>query len=211
MEEVGVREPAILRAHPDAVAALISLGRLDEAARWIDELDVSTRTNHLPWSTALAGRCHGLWRAAHGDLPGALELVEAALVDHRRLPMPFEQARTGMIFAQLLRRSGRRGDARREFEAARDVFVRLGTPIQAGQATAELAAIGGRTAAGELTAVEERIATLVGAGRTNREVAAMLFMSVRTVESHLGRIYRKHGLRSRTELSRYHRAAEPGA
>jgi len=75
--------------------------------------------------------------------------------------------------------------------------------MQAELAETELATIGGRTAAGELTAVEERIAALVGAGQTNREVATTLFISVRTVESHLGRIYRKLGLRSRTELSRH--------
>jgi DNA-binding CsgD family transcriptional regulator len=75
--------------------------------------------------------------------------------------------------------------------------------VQAEQAGAELATLGGRTPASELTTVEERIAALVGAGQTNREVAATLFLSVRTVESHLGRIYGKLGLRSRTELSRH--------
>jgi DNA-binding CsgD family transcriptional regulator len=108
-----------------------------------------------------------------------------------------------MLFAALLHRSGHRSDARRELEAARDVFVRLGTPIHAHRAGTELASVSGRTATTSLTAVEERIADLVGAGQTNREVAAGLFMSVRTVESHLGRIYRKLGLRSRTELSRH--------
>jgi len=142
-------------------------------------------------------------KAATGELPAALELLELALADHRRLPMPFEQARTRLLFASLLRRSGHRGDARRELAAAHAVFVDLGTPLQAEQASLELASIGGRTAAGELTAVEERVAALVGAGQTNREVATTLFMSVRTVESHLGRIYRKLGLRSRTELSRH--------
>ena len=113
-----------------------------------------------------------------------------------------------MLFASLLRRSGHRSDARRELVAAREVFVRLGTPLQARQASTELARIGGRTATGELTNVEQRITALVGAGQTNREVSATLFMSVRTVESHLGRIYRKLGVRSRTELSR-HVAADP--
>jgi DNA-binding CsgD family transcriptional regulator len=116
--------------------------------------------------------------------------------------MPFEQAQTRLLLASVLRRSGHRADARREFAAAHAVFVALGAPRQAEQASLELASIGGRRAAGELTAVEHRIAALVGVGQTNREVAATLFMSVRTVESHLGRIYRKLGVRSRTELSR---------
>jgi DNA-binding CsgD family transcriptional regulator len=214
IDDVGIREPAILRAHPDAVTALVALGRIEEAQQLTEQLDVSTQANHLPWSTAVAGRCHGLLKAAAGELPAALELLESALADHRRLPMPFEQARTRLLFASLLRRCGHRSDARRELTAAHADFVDLGTPLQAEQASLELASIGGRTAAGELTAVEERVAALVGAGQTNREVATTLFMSVRTVESHLGRIYRKLDLRSRTELSRHVRAntrVEPNA
>jgi DNA-binding CsgD family transcriptional regulator len=203
VQEVGIREPAILRAHPDAVTALVSLGRIDEAERLTEQLVLSTEANHLPWSTALAGRCRALVRAAAGDLPTALELLAAAVADHARLPMPFEEARTRALFAGLLRRAGHRSEARREFDTAHAAFVRLGTPRQAEQVSVELAGIGGRTAAGELTAVEQRIADLVSAGQTNREVAAALFVSVRTVESHLGRVYRKLGLRSRTELSQY--------
>jgi DNA-binding CsgD family transcriptional regulator len=206
-EEVGIREPAILRAHPDAITVLVTLGRIDEAKALTEQLDESTRANHLPWSTAVAGRCHGLLTAAAGRLPEALVLLESALADHRRLPMPFEEARTRMLFANLLRRAGHRRDARRELLAARTVFLDLGTPLQADQASIELAGIGGRTAAGDLTRVEERVAALVSDGQTNREVAATLFMSVRTVESHLGRIYRKLGVRSRTELSGYVRAS----
>lgn len=203
VSEVGIREPAILRAHPDAVTALIALRRTDEALRLIEQLDESTSANHLPWSTAVAARCRGQLMAAAGDMPGALERLESALGDHRRLPMPFEEARTRMMFADVLRRCGHRNDARREYEAARAVFTDLGAPIQAARAGTELGGLGGRTAVGGLTAVEERIAVLVGAGNTNREVAAALFMSVRTVESHLGRIYRKLGLRSRTELAHH--------
>jgi DNA-binding CsgD family transcriptional regulator len=82
------------------------------------------------------------------------------------------------------------------------VFRRLGTPIQERQASAELDSIGGRRRLdGELTHMEQRIASLVASGQTNREVAAAMFTSVRTVESHLGRIYRKLGIRSRTELA----------
>ena len=202
IEEVGVREPAILRLHGDLVAALVTLGRIDEAQRLTDELGVTAVANGLPWASAMAGRCRGLLHAAVGDVPAALECLEHALSEHERLPMPFEAARTRLLFGSVLRRSGRRTDARRELADARAVFVRLGTPIQEEQADLELASLGGRRAEGELTPVEERIAALVSAGQTNREVAGTLFMSVRTVESHLGRIYRKLGLRSRTELAR---------
>jgi DNA-binding CsgD family transcriptional regulator len=200
---VGIAEPAILRLHADAVAALVTLGRLDDARRVTGELDASTEANHFPWSTALAGRCHGWIAAACGEVPAAVDFLQQALLDHELLPMPFEQGRTRLLLGGVLRRAGQRSDARRELEAAHAVFVRLGTPVQAQQATAELASLGGRrTQEGALTPVEERIAALVAVGQTNREVAVALFMSVRTVESHLGRIYRKLGLRSRTELAR---------
>jgi DNA-binding CsgD family transcriptional regulator len=152
--------------------------------------------------------------SAHaGDVPRAVEHLEAALDAHIRLPMPFEQARTRLLLGQLLRRSGHRSAARGELAAANAEFVRLGTPVQVNEASAELASLGGwRTPEGELTPVEARIAALVGAGQTNREVAAHLSISVRTVESHLGRIYRKLGLRSRTELARrLHVSTAPGA
>jgi DNA-binding CsgD family transcriptional regulator len=201
-DEIGVREPAILRLHPDAVAALVALGRFDEAAELTQQLDAATDANHHPWSTAMASRCHGLLRASQGDRVAALDLLERALAEHGRLPMPFEEARTRLLFGSVLRRSGYRSDARRELEMALAIFVRLGTPIQERQASAELDSIGGRRRLEtQLTPVERRIADLVAAGQTNREVAAATFTSVRTVESHLGRIYRKLGIRSRTELA----------
>ncbi len=201
-DEIGIGEPAIMRLHPDAVAALVATGRLTEAELLIGQLDRSTEANHLPWSTAMAGRCHGLLYAATGDLAAAITALERAMVDHERLPMPFEEARTRLFLGTVLRRAGHRNEARHELEVALVVFTRLGTPVQAEQARAELASIGGKRGnEGELTPVEARIAALVGLGRTNREVAGALFMSVRTVEGHLGRIYRKLGLRSRTELA----------
>ena len=203
-DEVGIREPAILRLHPDAVAALVALGRIDEAQRLTAELDVSTRINGHPWATTMAGRCHGLLLAAAGDLSGAAQLLEQAMVDHRRLPMPFEEGRTRLLFGSVLRRAGHRSDARREFEAAQAIFVRLGTPVHAEQARKELAGVGGRRSLeNELTPVEHRVTNLVAAGQTNREVAAALFVSVRTVEGHLGHVYQKLGVRSRTELARW--------
>jgi hypothetical protein len=117
----------------------------------------------------MAGRCHAVLRAAADDLPAALAFLESALINHARLPMPLEEARTRTLYANLLRRRGHRGDARREYEAPRVVFIRLGTPIQAARVAVELASLGGRTAAGGLTGVEEHVAALTGAGATNRE------------------------------------------
>jgi DNA-binding CsgD family transcriptional regulator/tetratricopeptide (TPR) repeat protein len=202
--EIGIDEPAIMRLHPDAVTALVAVGNIEAAERLTAELDASTESNHLPWSTAMAGRCHGTLHAAAGDMPAAVDALERALADHERLPMPFEEARTRLLLGTVLRRAGRRSDARVELQAALAVFTLLGTPVQAEQARTELAGIGGKPgSAGDLTAMEQRIITLVGAGQTSREVASALFLSVRTVDSHLGHVYRKLGLRSRTELARW--------
>lgn len=193
----------MMRLHPDAVTANVAIGRITEAKQLTEELDASMRTNAMPWATAMAGRCHGLLYATQGDLTSACAALDQALVDHQRLPMPFEEARTRLLFGTVLLRAGHRRDARRELEAAQGTFLRLGAPVQAGQAHRVLSSIGGRAGSAlELTSVESRVAALASDGRTNREVADTLFMSVRTVESHLGRIYRKLGLRSRTELAR---------
>jgi len=201
--EIGIGEPAILRIHGDAVAALVELGRLDEGWQLADALEAATRRTHLPWSTAIGARCRGLLKAADGDRTAAVELLRQAVIDHRLVPMPFEEARTRLLLGRALQRSGHRNDARRELESAREAFARLGTPIQAQLASTELAGLGGwPDRNGNLTPVEQRIAMLVAAGQTNKEVAGDLFLSARTVESHLTRIYRKLDVRSRTELAR---------
>jgi DNA-binding CsgD family transcriptional regulator len=199
---LGVREPGILRVHGDAIEALIGCGRLADAATLIDELDASTSSG-LPWSTAVAGRCRGQLLAAHGDVDRAVEALQAAVAAHDLVPMPFERARTMLLLGTVLRRARRNRDARAALEAARDTFARLATPVFAERTAIEIASIGGRVSEHlELTTTEARVAALTAAGRTNREVAEELFMSVRTVESHLARIYRKLQVRSRTELAR---------
>ena len=200
--ELGVKEPAILRIYADAVEALIGLGRLAEAERLTEDLE-ATGGADVMWSRAMAGRCRGLLLAATGDLAAATAALAAALDDHATVGMPFEEARTRLWMGRVLRRAGRRSEARQALETAARVFVELGTPSYADRVQAELGRLGGRVADGfTLTPTEARVAELVASGHTNHEVAEALFVSVRTVESHLGRIYRKLGLRSRTELAR---------
>jgi DNA-binding CsgD family transcriptional regulator len=93
-------------------------------------------------------------------------------------------------------------------ERALEIFERLGAPLWAEKARAELKRVGLRPSApNDLTPTEERVADLVAAGRTNKEVAEALFMSVKTVDSNLTRIYRKLGVRSRTELAGSYQSA----
>ena len=202
-DQLGVVEPAILRIHGDAVEALVGLGRMAEAEHVIADLERNKHSNS-GWAHMIAARCRGLVAATNGDLIAA-ETALAASLSVSDVGMPVEQARTRLWLGTVLRRSGRRTDARIELNGALDVFERLGTPLLAARATNELARIGGRAAGTlALTPTEQRVAELVGSGRTNFEVAEALFIGVRTVESHLTRIYRKLGVRSRAQLTRVH-------
>jgi DNA-binding CsgD family transcriptional regulator len=131
-----------------------------------------------------------------------LRASRQAIAEHARSTDPFHHARTLLALGRTQRRAKRRGAARTTLEDALERFERLGAPLWAEQTRAELARIGGRTASGDgLTQAERRIADLVAEGRSNREVAAALFLTVHSVETALTRIYRKLDVRSRGELA----------
>ena len=116
--------------------------------------------------------------------------------------MPLERGRTLLALGSAQRRARRRRDARETLGRALAVFEELGAVLWASQVRGELTRIGGRSASsGELTATEERVAVLVAEGLSNKEVAASLVVTVSTVESALTSIYRKLGVRSRTEMA----------
>jgi ATP/maltotriose-dependent transcriptional regulator MalT len=203
----GVAEPGMWYFLADEIEALVRLGELDEAGALLEPFAARSQQLGRRRCIATAGRCRGLLLAARGDLPGAEAALEAALLVHRDIPFPFEEARTQLVAGQVYRRARQKGQAGRCLRAAAETFERLGAPRWGSLARAELARVGLRTSTSgststALTSTERRVADLVAAGRTNAEVAAELFMSQRTVESHLSRIYRKLDIRSRTELSR---------
>ena len=200
----GVRllEPGHRFELGDTLEALIAVGELDEAERRL--IPWEQRSQALDRSSAIAvtARCRALLLAARGDLASAQEAFEHALAEHARIQNPFQHARTLLALGVTQRRAKQRGAARRTLEQALSIFERLGAPLWAEKARSELARIGGRVASrGELTEAERRIAALVAEGRTNREVAAALFVTEHTVEGALTRVYRKLGVRSRTELA----------
>jgi DNA-binding NarL/FixJ family response regulator len=125
-------------------------------------------------------------------------------VEHRRVPQPFELARTLLVKGEVERRAKQKRAARSALEQSLGIFQDLGAPLWARRARDDLARVGGAVPApsSELTPTEQRIAQLVGEGKKNREVAEALFISVKTVEANLSRIFHKLGVRSRTELSR---------
>jgi len=200
----GFGEPSMWPFVADHVEALIELGKLDQATEALGWLEERGQALDRPWALAVAGRYRGLLAAAHGDFQAAFVSLDRALKEHERLPMPFELGRTMLVLGTIRRRAKQKRPAREALEEALAIFERLGAPLWAAKARAELARIGGRrAAAGQLTEAEARVAKLAAAGRTNREIADALFMAVRTVEGHLSHAYAKLGIRSRTELALY--------
>ena len=200
-QDRGAGEPSLYPARELAIEALVAVGDLDEARIQLGWLEEAGRRLGTPWPLAMGARCRALLQAAEGDLDAALASCERALEVHERMPSPFERGRTLLIYGAMLRRAKKRKAARAAIEAALSIFEALPAPVWAENARAELARIGGRTAAGGLTEGERRIAEQVAAGKSNKEAALALFLSVHTVDSALKRIYRKLEVHSRTELS----------
>ena len=198
----GLGELSISQVVHNEVEALVDLGRLEEAEETIAFVEEKGRPTERAWHTAVAARGRAQVASARGDFDAAREHLDRALAAHERLPQPFELGRT--LFAQgtIERRAKHRAAARESLTHALEIFDQLGAPLWAEKAAAELARIPGRGRAnGELTETESRVAELVVSGLSNKEVAAKLFVTVRTVEGNLTRIYRKLGVRSRTELA----------
>ena len=201
--EHGMTEPGLTRFVPDLVEALVACGRLAEAEDHLSWYEANAERLERASAQGASARCRGFLAAAVGELGAALAAFERALIYHEQAPMPFDRARTLLALGSAQRRANERRAARDSLVSARELFAALGAAVWEQRAEAELARIGGRApATGELTPIEARVAELTAAGQTNREVAASLFLSTRTVEGHLSRIYGKLGVRSRVELAR---------
>jgi DNA-binding CsgD family transcriptional regulator len=201
--ELGWDEPSLFPVWPNAIEALISTGENELAHEYLQLYQERARRCDCPWALATAARCDGLLRLADGEMDGALKAYGRALEEHRRTPGGFERGRTLLAVGSAQRRARRLKDARETLQSALAAFEQLGATLWAGKARAELGRIGGRTRSRDnLTPAEQRVAALVAEGRTNKEVAAALVVSVHTVEAALTQVYRKLGIRSRTELAR---------
>ena len=186
------------RSEPDHVEALVAVGRLDEARAVLGHLDWRGRTLPRRWIDASLPRARALIVAADGNIPEALSIVQAARADPS---LPFEAARLHLVRGQLERRSNRKLEARDSLTEALHVFEALGSPPWASRARDEIARLGLRHRnANDLTESERRIAQLAATGMTNRQVADAAFVSPKTVEANLARVYQKLGIRSRAEL-----------
>ncbi|MDH4345761.1 MAG: AAA family ATPase [Thermoleophilia bacterium] len=203
LRATGLGEWSVHPVHPDAIEALVGLGEIDQAAELTAELEEYGRRLDRPWGKATAARSRALLDSARGASGEALAAAEQALEEHERLDWPFERARTLLVAGMILRRHGRRREAAGRIDEARAAFASLRSPLWLAKAEAEARRLGGRRkAGGALTPAEQRVAELAVAGLRNAEIAARLYVTPKTVEATLSRVYRKLGVRSRTELAR---------
>lgn len=202
-ELIGLREPGRFRFHGDHAEALIAIGDLDRAAEVIGRLESRGRQLGRRSALASSARCAALLATARCDSGQADRELQSAFAWHDGLPMPFELGRSHLAAGEIYRRAKRKKLASEHLHAALDIFDQLGAPLWSHRASTGLARIGLRAVSSfDLTETEQQVADLVASGLTNREVAARMFVSLRTVESCLSRTYRKLGLRSRAELVR---------
>ena len=195
-------EPGFVPFVPDLVEAYALSGATDEAARWLARFARVATEAERRWALAACARCEGLLAAVEFDEPfnRAIELLEPS-------PLALDLARTQLAYGERLRRQGRRRDARIQLRAAHDAFALAGATPWINRSAVELRATGVQVADApprrpELTPQELQIATLVAEGKTNKEIAAALFLSPKTIEYHLANTYRKLDIHSRAELAR---------
>ncbi len=197
----GIVEPGATRFFIDQIEALIELDRHDEAVELLDGYEANSRRLGRTSTLANSLRCRGLLAASTGGIDEAIERFGEALSLHAEVELPLDRGRTLLALGATQRRMKRRREARATLEEALALFERIGAALWAERARAELKRISGRAATpGALTPAEERVAALVAEGKTNREVAAALFLSDRTVEGHLARIFGKLGIKHRGEV-----------
>jgi DNA-binding CsgD family transcriptional regulator len=203
LRELRTAEPGLVPFVADAVEALVAAGLLDEAQAIVDDDFLMGRRAPGAWLQAAPLRGAAMLVAARGDLEGATALLERIVAGDALASQPFERARSLMVLGEVERRRKRRAQARVHIIEAKAVFDVLGARAWAELTALELARLGSAAAAAaELSPTEARIAELVAAGMTNRQAADRMFVSVKTIEANLSRVYRKLGIRSRGELVR---------
>ena len=199
---VGYDAPVWLDFEGNEIEALIGVGQTIRAEQLIDELDDRIRVQPRPRLIIWAARGRSLLLASRGYLDGATAALDPAFSEYAALSRtPFELGRTLLLLGQLQRRAKHKALARSTLENAEAIFEELGAITWAGRARAELARLGLRHTGHELSETERRVAELAAAGKTNKQIAAELFISRRTVEANIARIYVKLNINTRVALA----------
>jgi ATP/maltotriose-dependent transcriptional regulator MalT len=198
-------------AGPERIEAAARAGRREEAEAWLADFGAWAEHFDIGWARSATLRCRALFA---DESTQELALLADALEQAKPSSRPFEQARTRLAYGEALRRNGRRVEARTHLHAALDRFDELGAAVWGERAREQLRA-SGQTARRrqtddrpQLTQQELQIARFVAQGLSNREVAAHLFLSTRTIEFHLRKVFAKLGITSRTQLA--HVDLDPG-
>jgi DNA-binding CsgD family transcriptional regulator len=202
-QPAGIPQPRLVAA-ADAVEAALRAERREMAESCLDDLERWTSHTRAPWSLPLVERCHALL-ATGGE---AEHRFEEALLLHQATSSAFDRARTQLLYGEFLRRARRRADARPHLRTAVETFASVHAALWEERARNELRATGevvrrrDPAAIWQLTPQELQIARIVARGASNRDAAAELFLSPRTVEYHLRKVFTKLGISSRAELVR---------
>lgn len=203
-----ISEPRVNRYWPDTVEALVAVGDLAAAERYLGLYEAEARRLGMPRSLARAAHCRGVLHAARGEEATSLAALAAALEIHERCPNALEHARTLLALGIARRRFRHRASAREALEEALSRFERLPAPLWVARTRAELARTGRRRRKGEeLTDTEQQVAALAARGLTNREIGAQVFLTPKSVEDVLRRVYRTLGVRNKAELAGLTRGA----
>lgn len=203
LARVELRAPGLVpHWQGDAVEAFLGTVRVPEAAEVTAQLWSQADRLDLRGCQGLAAHCDGLIQAHAGDLKLAEDHLVRALSLMDGLDMPLDRARTLLALGVVRRRRRQKAAARETLTEAHEIFAQAGARVWAERADEELRRATGGRSGEQLSAGEWSVAELAAAGRTNREIAAQLYLSPKTVETVLTHVYRKLGVRSRTELSR---------
>ncbi len=195
------REPAHLRHEGDHIEAALATGQPALARGIVADLVERHRVAARPWLAVMSGRGRAHLAAALGDPAAALGELAGVHAAHDDLRMPLEQGRTFLLEGRLRRRLRQKRGARDAFGWAVEIFSAAGAESLAAVARSEMSRVGIRPPSPfDLTETERQVAHLAALGRTNRDVAQELFLSPRSVDGVLGRVYEKLGIHSRAEL-----------
>ncbi|GAA2149253.1 LuxR family transcriptional regulator [Nocardioides koreensis] len=186
--------------------ALVIEGQLEGAEELLVPHERRAAERGHRTTLARLGYARGRLLGAVGDIGAARRSFETSLEILQDLPLRLDRARVSFAYGQTLRRAGKRREADGVMTTARDIYAALGATTYVARCEREIRAGGLHTTrldrhVDDLTPQEQAVSDLVAAGLTNREVAAELFLSTKTIQYHLTRVYAKLGIRSRAELA----------
>jgi DNA-binding CsgD family transcriptional regulator len=197
------RHPNVAPWYADGVEARLALSRLDDAVALTERAEADAARMGIPTVRAMAAQCRGLVLAHTGDLAGAEIVLTEAHEIYDAFTLPVEAGRALLACGAVRRRMRQKAQSRTDLARARDIFRECGAAVWEARAERELERAGAAATGAALTSSERSVAGLAAAGVPNKEIAGRLYLSEKTVEAVLTRVYRKLSVRSRTELARH--------